>query len=118
MENEASLGENELLTEEPGQTDTNSRSDSGTVTNPNGEGQSPVDTIPGDNHQTGEPSNQQPTENQGAVVPEQPVDNGNTGSGQQPAEPTQPGGIPGEVLKPDANTQPAANDQSVMPDGV
>ena len=118
MENEASLGENELLTEEPGQTDTNSWGDSGTVTNPNGEGQSPVDTTPGDNHQAGEPSNQQPTENQGAVVPEQPVDNGNTGSGQQPAEPTQPGGIPGEVLKPDANTQPAANDQSVMPDGV
>ena len=76
MENEASLGENELLTEEPGQTDTNSWGDSGTVTNPNGEGQSPVDTTPGDNHQTGEPSNQQPTENQGAVVPEQPVDNG------------------------------------------
>ena len=118
LENEASSGENELLTEEPEQTDTNSWDPSGTVTDPNGEGQTSTDTTPGDNGQTGEPSNQQPAENQGAVVPEQPVDNGNTDSGQQPAEPTQPGAIPGEVLKSDVDSQPVANDQSVMPDGV
>lgn len=114
LENEASTGENELLTTEPDQTDT----DSWDEPNLNGEEQNTIDTTQEDNSQTSEASNQQPAENQGAVVPEQPVDNGNTGSEQQAAEPTQPGGIPGEVLKPDANTQPVASDPSIMPDGV